>query len=277
MIDLGPRVHLSLLHPRLFHGLALIEPIIQRGPPSGPNAALPSSLRRDLWPSRRAAEASLRKNRFFKAWDSRALDNYLQYGLRETPTALFTTEAESGSVTLTTTKHQEAWSFLRSNFVSKADDHQARLVAPDLDAENATHLFHRPETVLTFQNLPNVRPNVLWLFGALSPINTVASQDEKVARTGTGLGGNGGVEAGKVEKEVVEKGGHLLPFENVQKCASLLAPWLEKQIEDFKTVERFFQDHDSGKSKHDMMEVSKLWLQNVRLKPREKRTDRSKL
>ena len=158
-----------------------------------------------------------------------------------------------------------------------ADDHQARLVAPDLDAENATHLFHRPETVLTFQNLPNVRPNVLWMFGALSPINTVASQDEKVARTGTGVGGNGGVETGKVEKEVVEKGGHLLPFENVQKCASLLALWLEKQIEDFKTVERLLQEHDSGKSEHDMRKVSKLWLQNVRLKPREKRTDRSKL
>ena len=158
-----------------------------------------------------------------------------------------------------------------------ADDHQARLVAPELDTENATRLFHRPETVLTFQNLPNVRPNVLWVFGALSPINTVASQAEKVARTGTGLGGNGGVEAGKVEKEVVEKGGHLLPFENVQRCASLVAPWLERQIEDFMIMERFFQDHDSGKSEHDMMEVSKLWLQNVRLKAREKRTDRPKL
>lgn len=219
----------------------------------------------------------MRKNRFFKAWDSRALDNYLQYGLRETPTTLFPTGTESGSVTLTTTKHQEAWSFLRSNFVSLADRHQARLVAPDLDVENATHLFHRPEMVLTFENLPNVRPNVLWLFGALRSINTVASQAEKLARTGTGLGGNGGVEAGKVEKEVVQNGGHLLPFESVQKCASLLAPWLEKQIEDFKTVEKFLQYHDSGKSEHDMMNVSKLWLQNVRLKPREKRTDGSKL
>ena len=265
MIDLG------LLHPRLFHGLALLEPVIQRGPPSGPNAALPSSLRRDLWPSRSAAEISLRKGRFFKNWDSRALHNYLQYSLRETPTALFPTAAESGSVTLTTTKHQEAWSFVRSNFVSMADEHQARLVSPDLDAENAAYLFHCPEMVLTFQILPNVRPNVLWIFGALSPINTVASQAEKVARTGTSLGGNGGVAAGKVEKEIVENGGHMLTFENMQKCASLLALWLKNQIEDFKTAEGFLQEHDSGKSERDMMEVSKLWLQNVWLKPHERR------
>ena len=64
------------------------------------------------------------------------------------------------------------------------DDNKARLVAPDLDAENMTHLFHRPEMVLTFLNLPSVRPNVLWIFGASSPINTLASQDEKVTRTG---------------------------------------------------------------------------------------------
>lgn len=158
-----------------------------------------------------------------------------------------------------------------------ANDRQAQLVAPDLDAENATHLFHRPEMVLAFQNLPNVRPNVLWMFGALSPINTLASQAEKVAHTGTGVGGNGGAKAGKVEKEVVENSGHMLPFENIPKCASILAVWLGKQINDFEAVERFHKEHDSGKSEREMMAVSKLWLQNVRLKPREKRPDKPKL
>ena len=270
-------MHLSLLHPRLFHGLALIEPIIQRGAPPGPNAALASSFRSDLWPSRSAAEASLRKNKFFSSWDSRALDQYLQYGLRETPTALFPPETRSGGITLTTTKHQEAWSYVRSNFVSIANDHQARLVAPDLDSEDSTHLFHRPEMVLTFQQLPNVRPNILWIFGASSPINTLASQAEKLARTGTGVGGNGGAEAGNVEKEVVEKCGHMLPFENVQQCASILALWLEKQMKDYNATEEFLQEHDSGRSEPGMMKVSKLWLQNVRLKPREKRAGKPNL
>ena len=259
------------MHPRLFHSLALIEPIIQHGAPSGPNAALPSSFRKDLWPSRSAAEASLRQNRFFQSWDLRALNKYLQYGLRETPTVLFPAEAKSGPVTLTTTKHQEAWSFARSNFVPTPDSHQARLIAPDLDAENRTYYFHRAEMVLAFQDLPSVRPNVLWLFGALSPINTSGSQDEKMARTGTGVEGSGGAEAGNVEKSTIEQCGHMLPFEKVQECASLLASWLEKQIEDFEMVERFQQEHASGRSERHMMAVSKLWLSNVRLKPGEKR------
>ena len=152
-----------------------------------------------------------------------------------------------------------------------------RLIAPDLDAENATHLFHRPEMVMAFHNLPHVRPNVLWVFGSLSPLNAPALQAEKVARTGTGLGGNGGVEAGNVETKVVEKGGHMLPFENVQQCASILATWLDKQMENFKAVESFLQRHDSGRSDRDKMAVSNLWLQNVRLKPREKRIDKSML
>lgn len=158
-----------------------------------------------------------------------------------------------------------------------SNNDQARLAAPDLNAENSAHLFHRPEMVMTFQNLPYVRPNVLWIFGALSPINTPDSQAEKAARTGTGVGGNGGAEAGKVEKENVEKGGHMLPFENVQECASILALWLERQIEDFNSAETFLQGHRSGRSERNMLAVSKLWLENVQLKPLEKRIDKPKL
>ena len=157
------------------------------------------------------------------------------------------------------------------------DDDQARLVAPDLDAENRTHLFHAPQMVQVLANLPSVRPNVLWIFGGSSPINTPTLQDEKMTRTGVGVGGSGGAKAGRVEKEVVVKGGHMLPFEKVEECASLLAPWLERQIDDFELLEKFHQEHSSGRSERDMLAVSKLWLKNVRLKPREKRVDKPKL
>ena len=265
------------MHPRLFHSLALIEPIIQEGAPENfSNVVLSSSLRRDLFPSRTAAEQSFRKNKFYQSWDSRALDKYLQYGLRETPTALYP-EAPNGYVTLTTTKHQEVWSFVRSNFISTPNDRQARLISPDLSEDNMTHLFHRPEMAITFENLPKVRPNVLWVFGGSSPLNPEEAQNEKVARTGTGIGGNGGVRAGSVETVVVEDGGHMLPFEKVEKCAAALAAWLQKQIEDFEAVEKFYREHPSGRSEREMLVVSKLWLDNLRLKPRTKRTDKSKL
>lgn len=157
------------------------------------------------------------------------------------------------------------------------NDRQARLMSPDLSEEDRARLFHRPEMAMTFENLPNVRPNVLWVFGGLSPLSPKKAQDEKVARTGTGVGGNGGFKAGSVEKIVVEDGGHMLPFEKIEKCAAILASWLEKQMEDFEAVEKFYREHPSRRSERDMLEVSKLWLGNVKLDPRTKRADKSKL
>ena len=255
----------------------MIEPVIQEGAPAGPNAALFSTFRPDLWPSRSAAEDSFRKNKVFQRWDPRALDKYLQYGLRETPTTLYPHESKSGPVTLTTTKHQEAWSYVRSNFISRPDESQTRLVVPDLNAENSTHLFHAPQMVQTWTNLPHVRPNILWVFGELSPINTLGLQEEKMRLTGTGVGGSGGAKAGRVQKELVKKGGHMLPFEKVGECASALALWLGKQMEDFELLEEFHREHSNGRSERDMLVVSKLWLENVRLKPREKSMDKAKI
>ena len=157
------------------------------------------------------------------------------------------------------------------------NDRQAGLMAPDLSDENRAYLFHRPEMAMTFENLPKVRPNVLWVFGGLSALSPEKAQEEKLARTGTGIGGNGGVKAGSVEKVVVVDGGHMLPFEKIERCAAILASWLEKQKEDFEAVERFYREHPSGRSEQDMLVVSKLWLDNVRLDPRTKRSDKSRL
>lgn len=131
--------------------------------------------------------------------------------------------------------------------------------------------------VITFNNLPHVRPNVLWIFGSTSHLNGEAtSQDEKVKQTGSGIGGSGGINAGRVKKAILE-GGHMLPFEKVDECASTLAAWMETQIEDFQAVENLWREHDSGRSERDMMVVSKLWLKNVRLDPRLKRVDKPNL
>lgn len=280
------RVHLSLLHPRLFHSLALIEPVIQLGPPGDAHAALPSSYRLDLWPSRPAAEASFRKSKFFKSWDPRVLEKYLFYGLRETPTALYPTtktkhksEAQSPDhpVTFTTTKHQEAWSYTRSNFVTLRDKDQARMVAPNLSPEDASYLTHCPNMVMTYNNLPHVRPNVLWVFGVASNINGArVSQNEKVARTGTGVGGSGGEKAGRVRVATLDAG-HMLPFEKVDECALTLAAWLEDQCRDYAATEKFWSEFNSRKSERDMTMVSKTWLNTVRLNPREKRIDKPNL
>ena len=131
--------------------------------------------------------------------------------------------------------------------------------------------------VLTFRNLPLVRPSVLWVFGAESYINTPPTQDEKMAITGTGVGGNGGAETGRVEKIVVEKAGHMLPLETVQDCASILVRWFGKMKDDFEAEETFHREHDSGRSERDMLVTSNGWMENVRLKPRARRIIKGKL
>ncbi|TVY21564.1 Abhydrolase domain-containing protein mpaH [Lachnellula arida] len=248
--------------------------------PKGPNCALPSSYRPDFWPSRSAAEVATRKTRFFRSWDPRALDNYLQYGLRSTPTAVYPEPENAGGVTLTTTKHQEAWSFIRSNFAPMAanqDDRSELLRAPDLSPEHRTHLFHRPEMVAVYRSLPNVRPHVLWIFGEKSIINPPEVREDLPRRTGTGVGGNGGVNAGQVEDVTFTDGQHMLPVEKTREVAQSLASWLEKRLIDYRQVEDWYKRNKSEKSERDMLVLSKDWLKNVRQKENTPRSGREKL
>ena len=281
-------VQLSLIHPRLFHSLVLIEPVIQRNSSTSQNAALPTSYRPDRWDSRGAAEAAFRKNPFFKVWEPRVLEKYLIYGLRETPTLIYPagisenpTETAPDGVTLTTTKHQEAWSYVRSNFSPQASDpydHVERLISPDLDPTNeGRYLFHRAEPFLALQGLPQVRPSILWIFGAWSTINTLTLQNEKMVLSGIGIGGSGGVRVGMVQKEVVDEAGHMVPFEKVQECAGITSRWLEKQIQRFNAEQRFYRDYKSGKSDREMLVMSKDWLKGVRQKSDTKRPTKEKL
>ncbi|KAL8864217.1 MAG: hypothetical protein Q9174_007431, partial [Haloplaca sp. 1 TL-2023] len=109
-----------------------------RGPPAGPNIALPTTFRRDKWSNKDEAAVAFKKNPLFRTWDPRVVDKYVEFGLRELPTALYPSPSPSSQdtkhttknmtegssegerdatekgVTLTTTKHQEAWSFTRS-------------------------------------------------------------------------------------------------------------------------------------------------------------------
>ncbi|MCJ1286483.1 hypothetical protein MMC26_005829 [Xylographa opegraphella] len=236
-------VHLSIMHPRLISSLMLIEPVIQSDVPPGINAAMRSTFRQDLWPSLPAAYAALRKNKVPKE-----------------------------SVTLKTSKHQEAWCFTRQNFepIGEPGDEeyirQNRLVSPDLDpTEHGRFLSHRAEPVITLSNLPFLRPRVLYLFGGKSPLSNVHMQAQKVDATGVGVGGSGGVAEGKVEKVVFEAAGHLPPYEQVGDCAEVTAAWLGRQVQHFKREDAFYVSYDSGRSERDMLVTSARWQRMVRL------------
>ena len=275
-------VNLSLIHPRLLSTLVLMEPVIQPEHAPGPNAAMMSTYRPDLWPSREAAEASFRKNKFFQTWDSRVLDKYIEFGLRQVPTALYPKVVEAGAVspgsfTLTISMHQEAWSYLRSNFEPQ-DERVDPLLSPDLDPQDQGQFhFSRAECNIVYANLPQLRPSVLYVWGSTSGLTSPQWEVDKLRLTGTGLGGSGGVPAGNVHKLVIDGCGHLVPCEQPSVCAGYAADWLGQWLRQYRADEEFYRNHDSRKSLRNMLVVSDEWKRRVRQSPKLRRPVRGKL
>ena len=142
-------VTLSLIHPRLLSALVLIDPVLRKyDEPSEPDAARASTFRADLWRSREDAEKSFRKSKFYQAWDERVFQRWLEYGLRSVPTAVHPI-GTGEEVTLSTTKHQEVFSFLRPDFQGhngNGEDVVDRATHPGLDVTGTVRYhFYRPE------------------------------------------------------------------------------------------------------------------------------------
>lgn len=258
-------VNLSLMHPRLFTTLILIDPVIQRyASIGGNNAPAKASVgRRDIWASRREAEKKLKGSKFYQAWDARVLQKWVEHGLRDLPTRLhpkqpspppppaLSADPSSGlaqplrddvPVTLTTTKHQEVLTFLRANFPTPEYPNPGQrsnpITHPDanLDSPPVTP-FYSAVPIATFKRLPHLRPSVLYVFGSESFLSTPVMKADKMAHTGTGAGGSGGVKAGRVA-EVTFKGiGHLIPMEVVGQTADACADWLSPEMLRWRRLE----------------------------------------
>jgi len=215
------RVNLSYYHPRLLSSLVLIDPVIHDPGSSAPaddrassSGAQKSTFRRDRWSSRAEAKASFLKSKFYQVWDPRVLDLLVTHGLRKLPTAIYPqdsdasdySEADDAPVTLTTTKHQEVFTFLRPKFEgvdARGMRVPNRQTHPDLDLHaQDTDPFYRSEPPRTFYNLEHLRPSILYIFGGQSPLSQPDWRKAKMERTGTGVGGSGGADEGKVKEKV---------------------------------------------------------------------------
>ncbi|KAJ8068194.1 hypothetical protein OCU04_003764 [Sclerotinia nivalis] len=231
-------INLSIMHPRLLSTLILYEP---------------------------KAESYFRKA--FKTWDARALELYLKHGLRAIPTALYnpTQEIPASTVTLTPSKHQEAWSYTQVNFEPR-EAGLDRLLLPDWDNNlDVPMLFTRTECSITMRNLPHLRPSVLYIFGNKSPLSSASSQDEKMTLTGSGIGGSGGAAKDVVKKVTFSDAGHLFVFENVNESARVAADWIERWLGGWLADKKFYKMYKSKKSDEEMLRVSKAWLATAKL------------
>ncbi|RDW70916.1 alpha/beta hydrolase [Aspergillus mulundensis] len=232
----GQLALLSLMHPRLFTSLILIEPVIEKDIYTGvgPELVRYALARKNGWASYEEAETHFKK--LFKKWDARVLELWMKYGLKKTPPSSTsnTDTNTASSLTLKTHPYQEVNQYLRANYEHKkpacGDADHADIVGPD----HTIAPFYRAEPLLLWRMLPHIRPSVLYFFGGASPSSTPAKRNEKLERTGVGVGGSGGYKIGRVKEVTIEGGTHQLPFEEVSRIAKESAGWLRGEIERWK-------------------------------------------
>ncbi|KAJ5823277.1 hypothetical protein N7447_005617 [Penicillium robsamsonii] len=278
-------MQLSLMHPRLIHTLVLLDPVVQRQTTQLDGLMLQvnkreiakttqlSTHRRDIWPSRQAAAEGFRRSPFYQTWDPRVLSRWIEHGLRDLPTLIHpldsktpTDKATGPPVTLRTTLHQEVFTFSRPNYTHPLNSTNPinRVTHPDLDATHPhTYPFYRPEAARIFSQLPFLRPSVLYIFAGKSDMCNPAMRADKLANTGTGLGGSGGVAAGRVRDVLFEEAGHLLAQEAVNECADAAVSWLTPEIGRWRAEEESFRAAWSQKSKIEKATIDAEWLKHV--------------
>jgi len=262
-------VNLALYHPRLFSTLILMEPVISEisrddKADTGRVPARLSTFRRDIWPSKAAAMANFKKQKYYQFWDPRVLDLWIEHGIRSTPTALYPDE-RNGAVTLSTTKHHEVRSFLRPMFLRKGEyDDVQREAYPDLDPSLNPEVmpFYRPEVPGTFHRLKYLRPSVLYIFGEESDMSTPALIAKKMARTGIATGGSGGAAKGRVQELTIKGRGHLVPMEVVDECAAAIGAWTGKELQRWEKQQREYEEW-AKLPLHERQEITEEWKMRI--------------
>ncbi|RAL12232.1 uncharacterized protein BO97DRAFT_443253 [Aspergillus homomorphus CBS 101889] len=258
-------VFLSLIHSRLFSSLMLVEPYLTERmlQGSGPILLRLTINKRDVWPSRAVAKEKLRK--VLRGWDPRVLQRWAEFAYRELPSTIYPQDGaaqassspdQGPAVTLATTKYQEALMYARANprryrelglpdEQNRKHQHEAPspphdpLFFPDVLGPLAPEQkSYRCETVLAGRLVPHLRPSVLFLSGAESPLCKLGIHDRIAKKIGTEFGGSGGMEHGRVRHQLVPKAAHTLPLEKVTTTAEALGPWIQQEVQRWKDDEQ---------------------------------------
>lgn len=247
-------LNVSLQTPRLFTTLVLLDPVISKyASTPGDLSAGPATMsiyRRDVWPDKKTAIDGFGKSAFYKSWDRRVLEKWYDYGIRGKD------EEHDGEVELSTTKHQEVFTYLRPSWPAYNSTGTTVVnpqEAPDIDhtidttiipgkSLNLTYPFYRAESPITLSRLPNVRPSTFYVFGLQSNLSPAVLCEEKLSLTGSGVGGSGGRKAGRVASVSGEKNGHLIPMEAPDFCAKEASGWIKKEVSIWWQNERVYEE-----------------------------------
>lgn len=197
------------------------------------------------------------------------MDRWIEYGLRDdVPTG----PKEPGDavaaavVTLTTPPSQEAYTFVRPNFDGNGVNGNPvnRRTHPDLDPRwKHIYPFYAPAVTRTFERLGELRSSTLYIFASDSSISDAKLNAEKLATTGTAVGGSGGVAAGQVDGVTFDGVGHLIPMEAPQRTAEVVAEWIDQQLRLWRKDEEEFRSMWHAKTKKQRQEVDDRWVEMV--------------
>ncbi|KAJ5308919.1 hypothetical protein PENANT_c013G04900 [Penicillium antarcticum] len=271
----GQLVLLSLMHPRLFASLILVEPVIAKDIFSGyaPQLTLMSLKQRDTWPSKSAAIQAASKT--YKRWDSRVLERWNKHGYRSLPAPAYPQKYPENSqsdppVTLKNSKYQEVLHYLRPNYSGKSPPEQGDprndaaydpVFYPDIiGPAYATSPFYRSEGPIAWKMVKHVRPPLLYVFGEKSPMSTPEKRAGLLKRTGTGLGGNGGAKRARVKEVVIQGTGHMLPLEMVAETANAVGPWVAQEIDQWQEIQTRMAQKWKNCSVEERLKISEKWM-----------------
>jgi pimeloyl-ACP methyl ester carboxylesterase len=259
--------NLSYMHPRLLTTIIFLDPVIQphASAPSGTSPAQASTFRRDLWPSRQEAVEAFKKQKFYDSWDPRVFEKWCEFGIRQNPSSVYPNE-ENGSVSLTTTKHQECFTFMRPSWDAVTPDGNTILnkrLVPDMNLQNPTRYpLYRPEPPATLARIGELRPSALFIFGETSPMSLPDARKYKMDVTGTAPGGSGGAKEGRVRELVLKGIGHLVAMEAAKDCADAAAGWIGQEMKRWEEEQRDYVEW-TKKSLMKKQTLSEEWKRRI--------------
>jgi pimeloyl-ACP methyl ester carboxylesterase len=141
---------------------------------------------------------------------------------------------------------------------------------PEVPAVYPGYPFYRPEPVYILKHLPELRPSVLYIFGESSGFSSSEGWEEKTSNTGTGVGGSGGVKAGRVKQIVVPGTGHFVALEKVHECADSIADFLGVELKRWRDNAEAFHKSWSQKSLTEKQQIDDKWRETIDPKTRDK-------
>ncbi|QGA12883.1 hypothetical protein EYB26_000528 [Talaromyces marneffei] len=215
-------------HPRFFHALVCIEPVVENGSWHDDGEATRHSTQfkyrlhqlKHSWENMAAAREYFAKSPYYGAFEARVFEKTIKY-------ELWRPDPISERVTLVTPILQRLVWYMKADppyeGIAPSEDWATRSEKSKLPGG-----FYRAECDKLKDLMQSIHCKTLYLWSRNADFVSDAGYRKRLFDcTGTGRGGGGGRATGQVTEAFVEKGNHALNFENPYGTAVQVAKYLD--------------------------------------------------